>query len=472
MTDWRPTFARRLSVLAGIFVAWVGIVEARLVYLHVIQHAALLDARRGAAAVAAGRSRRRAATSPPATAAPIAMSRRGFALEATRSLIPDPEATASRLCRVLHDCDAAERQALASSCAGPAAARATSSCAARSRRRSARVGRARTEPDVAHRRGAAPLLSRRRDRGARHRLRQHRQRGPDRHRAGDGPSSPAGRPAAGRQDRRCAGHSRLLTRPLRGADGRARPSRPTIDRELQFIAERELADGRRRARRRRRRRHHDGSDERRHPGARQRPDLRPQRVRDSPPTSEAATARRSTSTSRARPSSRSSPPRRSKCCTCRRRGCSTSAPATSASGRARIHDAAPLPGAVVHGRLRQVEQRRRHQDRPGARLGRDQPLRLPLRLRRDAGARHPAPARRPGRPAAAAVQAERAGLGVDGLPDWRHAAADGRRGRLDRQRRRAGRAARRARHHRRRRPHRSAAAGRAADDPDRDRRRT
>ena len=31
MNDWRATFARRLSVLAGIFVAWVGVVEARLV---------------------------------------------------------------------------------------------------------------------------------------------------------------------------------------------------------------------------------------------------------------------------------------------------------------------------------------------------------------------------------------------------------------------------------------------------------
>ena len=43
MNDWRATFARRLSVLAGIFVAWVGVVEARLVYLHVVQHGALLE---------------------------------------------------------------------------------------------------------------------------------------------------------------------------------------------------------------------------------------------------------------------------------------------------------------------------------------------------------------------------------------------------------------------------------------------
>ena len=43
MKDWRATFTRRLSVLAGIFVFWVGIVEARLVYLHVVQHGPLLE---------------------------------------------------------------------------------------------------------------------------------------------------------------------------------------------------------------------------------------------------------------------------------------------------------------------------------------------------------------------------------------------------------------------------------------------
>ena len=140
-------------------------------------------------------------------------------------------------------------------------------------------------------------------------------------------------------------------------------------------------------------------------------------------------------------------------------------------GPRRIHDFAPLPGAVVHGRHRQVEQRRRDQDRPGARPGRDQPLRLAASAsarRSPATSRTSAPA---SSTAAAAVQAERAGLGVDGLSDWRHAAADGRGGRLDRQRRRAGRAARRARDDRRRRPHRGAAAGRAPHHPDRDRRR-
>ena len=111
MNDWRPTFARRMSVLAGIFVAWVGVVEGRLVYLHVIQHATLLER-------ADEQQQSRQAIPAPRgeivarDGSPLAMSTPGFALEATRSLIPDPEATAARLCRVLHDCDAAGRQAL------------------------------------------------------------------------------------------------------------------------------------------------------------------------------------------------------------------------------------------------------------------------------------------------------------------------------------------------------------------------
>jgi cell division protein FtsI/penicillin-binding protein 2 len=112
MTDWRATFARRLSVLAGIFVAWVGVVEARLVYLHVVQHATLLER---------AEEQQQARQLIPAPrgeivardGGPLALSTPGNALEATRSLIKDPEATAGRLCHVLHDCDAADRQALA-----------------------------------------------------------------------------------------------------------------------------------------------------------------------------------------------------------------------------------------------------------------------------------------------------------------------------------------------------------------------
>ena len=74
------------------------------------------------------------------------------------------------------------------------------------------------------------------------------------------------------------------------------------------------------------------------------------------------------------------------------------------------------------------------------------PLRQPLRLRPDARAGLPRRERRhrlePG-----AARSERAGVGVDGLPGRRHAAADGRGRERGRQRRRAGRAARRARVH-------------------------
>ena len=110
MNDWRKTFARRLSVLAGIFVAWVGVVEARLVYLHVIQHASLLER---------AEEQQQARQLIPAPrgeitardGSPLAMSVPGNALEATRSLITDSAAMTTQLCGPLK-CDAAERQAI------------------------------------------------------------------------------------------------------------------------------------------------------------------------------------------------------------------------------------------------------------------------------------------------------------------------------------------------------------------------
>ena len=97
MNDWRATFARRLSVLAGIFVAWVGVVEARLVYLHVIQHGALLERadeqQQSRQLIPAPRGEITARDGSP-----LAVSVTGYALEATRSLITDPDATAARIC--------------------------------------------------------------------------------------------------------------------------------------------------------------------------------------------------------------------------------------------------------------------------------------------------------------------------------------------------------------------------------------
>ena len=43
MTDWRATFRRRLFVLAAVFVGWMAVVEARLVWLQLFQHQALLE---------------------------------------------------------------------------------------------------------------------------------------------------------------------------------------------------------------------------------------------------------------------------------------------------------------------------------------------------------------------------------------------------------------------------------------------
>ncbi len=197
MKDWRATFARRLSVLAGIFVAWVGVVEARLVYLHVVQHAALLER-------AEEQQQSRQAIPAPRgeivarDGSPLAMSTPGSALEATRSLIPDPEATAARLCGVLHDCDAAARQALVKQLRW--SGRGARYVFLRRKLRDDEVAALRTivkdaEPNVRIVERAAALVSRRQRRGASHRLHGHRQQGPDRHRAGDGRASSPAAPA-------------------------------------------------------------------------------------------------------------------------------------------------------------------------------------------------------------------------------------------------------------------------------------
>jgi cell division protein FtsI/penicillin-binding protein 2 len=111
MTDWRATFTRRLSVLAAIFVVWVGVVEARLFYLHVVQHEPLReraeDQQQARQLVPAPRG-----TIVARNGVPLALTVPGFALEATRSLIKDHEAVASRLCRALEGCDAEARQEL------------------------------------------------------------------------------------------------------------------------------------------------------------------------------------------------------------------------------------------------------------------------------------------------------------------------------------------------------------------------
>ena len=129
-----------------------------------------------------------------------------------------------------------------------------------------------------------------------------------------------------------------------------------------------------------------------------------------------------------------------------------------------MHRYAPL---TLHGRDRQVEQRRRDQGRFEDRRRAHGPLHPPVRIRPPDVAR--LSGRKPGhRVGAVEVERQRARVGVDGLPGRRHAAADGGGRERDRQRRHAVRAARRARDRQGRRAHHRRAQGRAALDPSRD----
>jgi cell division protein FtsI (penicillin-binding protein 3) len=111
MSDWRSTFGRRLTVLSVSFMAWVGVVEARLVYLLVVQHEALRERadeqQQARQPIAAPRGDILARDGTL-----LAMSVEGFGLEATRSRIKDPEGVAGRLCEALDGCGREERLAL------------------------------------------------------------------------------------------------------------------------------------------------------------------------------------------------------------------------------------------------------------------------------------------------------------------------------------------------------------------------
>ncbi len=231
----------------------------------------------------------------------------------------------------------------------------------------------------------------------------------------------------------------------------------TIDQYLQYVAERELRARRRGEPRRRRHRRHHGS-------AAPARSWRWRTSRPSTPTTSAASDDDGApqprgpghSTSPARPSRWSPPRRRSRKGVIKPDRPDRLQPRLDhVRQRGSIRDTHPLRPAVVHRRHRQVEQRRRDQGRHAPRAGAARPLRQPVRLRPGAGAR--LPRREPRhRLESVAPRRQRAGLGLDGLSGRRHAAADGHRGQLGRQRRRAHRAARRARRH-----HATAAATRS-----------
>ena len=110
--DWRTTVQSRLMVSAVVLALWTAGIEARLLYLQVIQHSDM---------VARAARQRQNTLEAPARRGDI-LDRNGRVLAysvdadsvfADPSEIEDPDATASLLCRALEDCDAAERQTIA-----------------------------------------------------------------------------------------------------------------------------------------------------------------------------------------------------------------------------------------------------------------------------------------------------------------------------------------------------------------------
>ena len=213
----------------------------------------------------------------------------------------------------------------------------------------------------------------------------------------------------------------------------------TVDAALQHVVERELARGVAEHRADSGVGDRHGPVDRRGAGDGQRPDVQPQRLRRRRRQPPAEPGRAATPTSRVdvqdihRLGGRS------------RNACLTpESPIDCAPGY--ITDRQPprqrraqVRRAVVHRRHRQVEQRRRDQGGLPRRRRADAALRAPVRLRHAPVAR---PARRGDGHRLESAQRQRAGVGVDGLPDRRDAAADGHRRQLHRQWRPADAAAR------------------------------
>ncbi len=111
-TAWRATLKRRLSIIALALAVWVAAIEARLVYLQVIEHADLV----------ARAERQQKRTQEVIAKRGDILDRSGHLLAtsveadtiyAVPSEIADPDDAAARLCRALGDCSKKERTALA-----------------------------------------------------------------------------------------------------------------------------------------------------------------------------------------------------------------------------------------------------------------------------------------------------------------------------------------------------------------------
>jgi len=112
--SWRQTVRARLFVCAALVGVWTAGIEARLVYLQVVEHADLLQR--------ADRQQNRTVT-PPAKRGEI-LDRRGHVLAysvdadtiaAVPTDIDDPDAVAAQVCRALDACGPDRRQAIAKS---------------------------------------------------------------------------------------------------------------------------------------------------------------------------------------------------------------------------------------------------------------------------------------------------------------------------------------------------------------------
>ena len=110
--DWRTTIRRRLGVAAVLLFVWVVAIEARLVVLQVVEHQELV--------VRAERQRNRTITVPAKrgelldrNGEVLAYSVDGDAIFAEPVLVSDPQATATAVCQALDKCTAALRERLA-----------------------------------------------------------------------------------------------------------------------------------------------------------------------------------------------------------------------------------------------------------------------------------------------------------------------------------------------------------------------
>lgn len=109
---WRATLRPRVLVCAGAFALWTAVIEGRLVYLQVVQHADMM---------ARADKQQLRTIRPPAKRGEI-LDRNGHVLAysvdadtiaADPSDVQDPDRTARLICQALDDCDGPQRQVMA-----------------------------------------------------------------------------------------------------------------------------------------------------------------------------------------------------------------------------------------------------------------------------------------------------------------------------------------------------------------------